>query len=366
MKQIDPLKNIVYISLPEKMNSYDLLPIDPAVLLPIEIDPDNGLADISNLSWEMIIAAILKIFAYNPHHENIDYLRELTFAVRPDIVEEMTTAAIAKAGEKEFDIAEEVFRALINLTHGEMTSLLNLSLLYEERADSYAAVGKNDLVEEYNEKAFDTYKKLLEAAPESADAHFNFGMFYLKRNNFVKAYEHLDFFVKNSGDTKKKKKVKEVLEQLDSKKDTDDLFYSAYDAIRMGRENEAIEKILRFLKSEPEVWNAWFLLGWAYRKIEKYSEGAEAFKKALSLGSDQLDLFNELAICLMELDRLEESREYLLTALKAEPENIKILSNLGILSLKADNPEAAENYFRSVLKIAPDDKIAAEYLAKLG
>ena len=363
MNQPNSLDNIVYISLPENMQSYDLLPLDPSVLLPIEINPDKGYSDLTNLSWEMIIAAMLKIMAHKPEHKDIEYFRTLTLAVRPGIVNEMTTAAIAKAGEKDFDIAEEIFRSLINLQPGNMVSLLNLALLFEERADSYSSLGRTELAEEFNEKAFETYKEIIAAAPESEDAHFNFGMFFLKRANFDKASEHLEYFLSKSTDNKKNKRVNEILNRIKTKKSTDDLFFTAYDAIRMGKESEAIETIKEYLEKEPEVWNAWFLLGWACRRLEKYTEGAEAFLKALELGSDQIDLYNELAICLMELGKLDESREYLLTALKAEPGNIKILSNLGIVSLKKNDQPAAETYFRKVLEIDPDDKIAAEYLS---
>jgi len=365
MKNNDPLKNIVYISLPENMKSYEVLPIDPSILLPVEIDPDSGFSDITNLSWEMIIAAMLKIIAHDPDHENADYFRNIIFAIRPDISKEMTNAAIVKAGEKDFDIAEEIFLSLKNLQPGEFTPLLNLSLLFEERADSYSAIGKDELAEEFNEKAFESYKELVASAPDSADAHFNFGLFFLKRNNVSKAYEHLEIFLKFNTDSKKAKRVKEILSQIESKRNTDELFFSAYDAIKMGREEEAIETIGKFIKQEPDVWNAWFLLGWAYRRKEMYAEGVEAFEKALRLGSDQTDVFNELAICLMELGRLDDSKGYLLEALKAEPENIKILSNLGIVALKSGDPAGAEVYFRSVIEIDPEDRIAAEYLTKL-
>lgn len=365
MELIDPLKNIVYISLPEKFNGFKDLPINPAILLPVEIDPENGLSDITNLSWEMMIAAMLKILAHNPNHEDTDYFRTLIMTIRPDVVTEMTNAAIVKASEKEFDIAEEIFLSLKNLQPEAFNAMLNLALLYEERADSYTALGREDFSEHYNEQAFCAYKELLSRNDESADAHFNFGLFYLKRGNFDKAATHLELFINKSTDGKKIKKVKEILTQLNTKKDSDELFLSAYDSIKLGREEEAIEKIKKYLATESEVWNAWFLLGWAYRRKKMYTEGAEAFKKALSLGSDQIDLFNELAICLMEIGKLDESREYLLIALKAEPENIKILSNLGLVSLKNNKPAAAEEYFKSVLTIAPDDKIAAGYLSRL-
>ncbi len=366
MENIVPLKNIVYISLPENLKSYKMLPIDPSILLPVEIDPDSGLSNITNLSWEMIIAAMLKILAHQPEHENADYFRSLILTLRPEITTEMTNAAIIKAKEKSFDIAEEIFLSLVNLNTDDTNSMLNLSLLYEERADSYNSMGREDLSDHFNDKAFQSYKKLIAKAPESADANFNIGLFFLKRSSFDKAAEYLERFMSKSSDSKKKKRVKDILEKIYNQKDADNLFYTAYDSIRMGKEDEAIEKITEYLKIESGVWNAWFLLGWAYRRKEMYQEGAEAFKKALSLGSDQLDLYNELAICLMELGQLDESREYLLAALKFEPENIKILSNLGIVALKSEDFTTASEYFKSVLKIAPEDRIAAEYLSRIG
>lgn len=361
----DPLKNIVFISLPESFKDYKELNIDPSILLPVEIDPDNGLNDITNLSWEMIIAAMLKILAHNPENENADYFRNLIMTIRPDIINEMTNAGIAKASEKSFDIAEEIFLSLKNLQPESFNAGLNLAMLYEERADSYAALNRSDYSEHYNDSAFNLYKDLIALDNKSPDGHFNFGLFYLKRNNIDKASEHLEMFLKLSKDSKKNKRVNEILVQLKEKKETDNLFLAAYDAIKMGKEDDAIINIKKYIETEKNVWNAWFLLGWAYRRKKMYSDGVEAFKKALELGSDQIDLYNELAICLMELEKLDESREYLLTALRAEPENIKILSNLGIVSLKENNPAAAKEYFSSVLAIDPDDKIAAEYLKKL-
>ena len=84
-------------------------------------------------------------------------------------------------------------------------------------------------------------------------------MFFLKRANFDKASEHLEYFLSKSTDNKKNKRVNEILNRIKTKKSTDDLFFTAYDAIRMGKESEAIETIKEYLEKEPEVWNAWFL-----------------------------------------------------------------------------------------------------------
>jgi Flp pilus assembly protein TadD len=114
------------------------------------------------------------------------------------------------------------------------------------------------------------------------------------------------------------------------------------------------------------VPNAWFLLGWANRRLARYAEGRDAFMKALDLGSPHADLLNELAICLMELGELAESRKRLGEALALEPENTKVISNLGILSLKRGDREEALGFFRTVLEIEPEDRIALRYIEKLG
>ena len=365
-EQQDPLKNIVYISIPDNIPDIDRLPVDSSRLLPVEINPDSGYADLSNLSWEMIIAAALKILAYDTENEHAEYYRKLILSLRPDIHSELTNAAVAKAREKSFDIAEEIFLSLTGLFPDDFISILNLSLLYEERADSYTALEREDLAEKYNQKASDRYRKLLAEFPDSPEAHFNIGLFHLKRNDRQKAAEHLEFYSTKGNDPEKKKKIDAIVKDLRDREKTDSLFYQAYDSIQQGHEEEAIRSIKSFIEKSPGVWNAWFLLGWAYRRSARYEEGAEAFIRALELGSDQIDLYNELAICLMETGRLKESRENLLIALKAEPENVKIISNLGILSLKENRIEDAREYFRQVLEINPEDRIASEYLSRLG
>ncbi|MDC7124271.1 MAG: tetratricopeptide repeat protein [Spirochaetales bacterium] len=364
-KDIDPLKNIVFLSIPENMNGLDVLPIDPSILLPVEIDPARGVSDIANLSWEMIIAAILKIFAHNPEHKDAEYYRKLVNALRPDLLNEMTNAAIVKVNEKDFDISEEIFKALINFAPDKSISHLNLALLYEQRADTYSEINKTDLANEYYDKAFEKYKEILKIENVTEEFFYNFGIFLLKRNNIDKAEELLSIYIERSSDSKKVKYVKSVIEQIKTKKNKDELFFSAFDYIKMEKEDEAIKNITEYLKTEPEVWNAWFLLGWAYRRKQEYTEAVKAFEKALDLGSEETDLYNEMAICLMELGKLEESRDFLLKANKKEPENIKILSNLGILFFKKEDYTTSERYFKKVLSITADDKIALEYLAKI-
>ncbi|HRZ89591.1 MAG TPA: tetratricopeptide repeat protein, partial [Spirochaetia bacterium] len=147
--------------------------------------------------------------------------------------------------------------------------------------------------------------------------------------------------------------------------DADSAFKEAYDFIRLGREEEGIGKAREFLSSYPKVWNGWFLLGWGCRRLKRWAEGREAFEKAIELGAEDADTYNELAICLLELGEYRECRKRLEAALRLEPDNVKIVSNLGTLALKQGRPDEAERFFRTALELDPRDPLARSLLESL-
>ncbi len=362
----DPLANIMFISIPNDFTrTIGGFTLDPKVLLPVETQGDAAQWDISDLSWEMIISAMLKILAYTPEHKDADYYRSFIFAAKPNIVDELTETAVFKAKNKDFDIAEEIFLALRGLLPESTVPELNLALVYEERSAAYSDIGNEELENLYTEKAFEKYKQVLSAKKVSPDAYLNAGYFYFKHHNFDKAKQCFQQYRKHGDDEEKRREIEKIIHEIDSQKLLDTLFKEAYDYIRIGKEKEGIKKVKKFLESNPEVWNAWFLLGWGYRRIGEYEAGKNSFLKALEFGPPHSDTYNELAICLMELDEYRESRKMLSEALRMEPENIKIISNFGILALKEGKKEEAEGFFKTALEIEPEDKIALQYLKSL-
>ena len=162
-----------------------------------------------------------------------------------------------------------------------------------------------------------------------------------------------------------KQKKEEIIQDINSRNLEDELFKSAYDFIVMGQEEKGLESIKEFLETNPKVWNAWFMLGWALRRLERWSDAKLAFIKAIELGGDNTDTYNELAICCIELEDYSECKKYLSEALRIEPENTKIISNLGFLELKQGNISEAQKYFTIVLELDPNDVIAKKTLENL-
>ncbi len=366
MDETARLAHVKYISIAETtQRTIGEFTLDPDILLPVELPEGAALIKTSELSWEAIVAGALKVLAWDPGNVNTGYYRRFVLAVKPDIKDEFTSIGILKARNGEADIAIEIFRALEGLFPQDAVTLMNLALVYEERGRQLEKLDDEEQAEELQGHAFEAYKAALAADPTEPTIHYNVAYFYLHQRSFEKAREHLEVFARTGADEKRVREAQRLIREIDEQGLMDGLFKLAFDSIRLGKEEEAVVHVTKFLSSRPQVPNAWFLLGWAQRRLGRYAEGKEAFLKALELGSAHADLLNELAICLMELGELSESRNRLREALALEPENTKVISNLGIVSLKAGNREEALGFFRTVLEIEPTDRIAAQYIEKL-
>lgn len=367
------LRRLVFIELPTALaRPLGSFTPDPSIPLPVELGPDASgqLAtadrfDARTLTAEAMVAGMLRLLAWQPEHQHAAYYRSFVKAVKPGILAELSEAGIAKARNRDWEIAEEIFRALAGLYPDAPEPLLDLAILSEDRADSYTQSGREALAEEMDGRAFEAYKRLLALEPPFPPAFFNAAFFFLRRRNFERAASLLETYVKVGEEDEKKEKSREVLRMLKEQGYLDNLFKEAFDFIKLGEEEEGLAKAQEFVERHPKVWNGYFLVGWANRRLGRWEAGLAAFQKALELGADDVDSLNELSICLLELGRLDEARKALERALRIEPENVKIIVNLGSIAFKQEKIHEAEGFFRTALEIDPSDPVAKSWLEKL-
>jgi len=358
--------SIVFIKINEDLkHEFNGFVVDPDIPLPVEKLAGKDNFDPTELTWEMIIAAMLKILAYDRDYEHAEYYRQFVKAVRPELFKEMTQVGIYKVRNKNFGIAEELFLALEGLEPDDIPNLINLAKVYEEHAKSCKEAGDDCCEEKYNDKAYQIYKKALEINPDYAETHFYAGAFFLGQSNYVKAREHLEDYITISNDEEKKKAAKEIIEKLDSHDLADNLFAEAFDFIRMDMLDKGIAKIKEFLASHDDIWNGWFVLGWGLRKAGHYAEAKDAFLKAQDRGCDTVDMLNELAVCCIETDDIKQAEKCLKEALQKEPENSKIMINFGLLCKKKGDMAQAAGFFRTALEFEPENRYAKKYLDEL-
>ncbi|MFW5801154.1 MAG: tetratricopeptide repeat protein [Spirochaeta sp.] len=367
LPQHPALEHIIFISIPEEWSrTIEDFQIDPRILLPVETPPDEENWSIQDLSWEAIISAMLKILAYNPEHDDARYYRDFIQAIKPDLHNELGETGIIKARNRDLPLAEEIFRALIGLQPDNPLPKMNLALIFEQRAQAFANIGKQELRQEYLDAAYALYHELFSMDELPTTAHLNAGFFFAKQNDFDRALYHLHAFITEGTDDDLIDQAAKLAQSIETQNLQDNRFKEAYDLIAGGQESQGIAIIRTFLEQNPEVWNGWFLLGWGLRKQALYHEAAAAFEKSAELNAEQADTYNELAICYMELERFAEARESLEKAFAIDPQNTKILSNLGILSIKTDRIAEACGFFRTVLEYDPEDPLAQQYIDHLG
>ena len=379
MNTKNPLESIYYIGIPENFVASDAaFKIDTSIKLPVQrkMDDDPGSFNPEEISTEQILAGILTVLAYDKKNENLDYYRSIIKKVRPNIKKELCEAAILKTKNEDFDLAEEIFLSLLGLDPEDEVVILNMALFLDQRADSYRNAGLNEDADAYDSDALAYYRDAMNAEPPLPDAFFNAGFYYMKKHSYREAKDAFETYIaltcdvddKDLGENGvyKKERAQEMVNNITNQNMDDESFQKAYDLISSGNEEKGLEEIRNFLVNNPKVWNAWFMLGWGLRRLERFEDAEQAFREALKYGGDtNADTFNELALCLIQEKKFDEAKENLLKAFELEPESPKIISNLGYLALAQGDKTAARNYFTTVLEYDPKDKIAANELMKL-
>ena len=379
MNPSNPLESIYFINIPKiELTSCNSFEIDPEIPLPVQKKDGESSGDFnpSEITPEQILAGMLTILAYDSKNKHLDYYRSILKKIKPNLKKELCEAAILKTKNEDYDIAEEIFRALIGYDPEDVAIMLNMALFLDQRADSYRNSGLFEDADAYDSDAFSYYEQAMNAEPPLPDVYFNVGFYYMKQHKYREAKDAFETYLALTCETSdeemgengvyKKERAQEIINNINNQNMDDEAFKAAYDLISSGQEEKGLEQIRDFLQSNPKVWNGWFMLGWGLRRIERFSEAKQAFLEALKCGGDSnSDTYNELSLCYVQEKDFDEAKKCLMKAFSLEPESTKIISNLGYLALAMGNKQEARNYFATVLEFDPKDKIAASELMKL-
>ena len=379
MNPSNPLESVYFINIPKlELTSCNALEIDSTIPLPVQKKDNQADADFDpkEIAPEQILSGMLTVLAYDSKNQHLDYYRSLLKKIKPNIKKELCEAAILKTKNEDFDLAEEIFRALIGFDPQDVAIMLNMALFLDQRADSYRNAGLFDDADAYDDSAYSYYEQAMNSEPPLPDVYFNVGFFYMKQHKYREAKDAFETYLALTCETSdeemgengvyKKERAQEIINNISNQNMDDESFKAAYDLISSGQEEKGLEQIRDFLQSNPKVWNGWFMLGWGLRRLERFPEAKQAFLEALKCGGDtNADTYNELSLCYVEEKDFAEAKKCLMKALSMEPESTKIISNLGYLALAMGNKQEARNYFTAVLEYDSKDKIAAAELLKL-
>ena len=126
------------------------------------------------------------------------------------------------------------------------------------------------------------------------------------------------------------------------------------------RSQEQIEanvaKLAQKLQSNPNDPQGWTMLARSYSSLEKFSDAANAYAKAVELSPKDADLLAEYAFSIaMANGRSLQGKpmELINRALQVDPENAKVLQLAGSAAFEAKDYNKAVDYWQRVLKKVP-------------
>ena len=356
------LKDVVFVSMEGKSNfKIGNFSVREDISLPVYVKDDTKFS-LDELTGENIITGIIKVLTEDPDNENIDYYRDFIFTVQPEIEAHLTSVAYEAERNTHYNEALEIYKVLYFLKPDSLDHNLNIAICYDEYSKYLFSQGIDLEADKLEEQSYQFFKKVEDFEDKTDRAYYYLGRFFLARENYEKSIEYFNEFIKVTDDIKRKEEVKNLLKEILDDGVTDDDYQNAVWLIQSDKEEEAFPYIDKFIEKYPESWNAYFLKGWALRKLEKYTEAIPYLENSIKHNPDSPDAYNELGVCYMNLNIFYKSRLYFSKALKKNSEDLSIIYNLALCSFKEGNKEEANKYSKVILEFNPEDLQAKKLL----
>jgi arylsulfatase A-like enzyme/Tfp pilus assembly protein PilF len=141
------------------------------------------------------------------------------------------------------------------------------------------------------------------------------------------------------------------------------LLKTAASSAAEGRVEHAIAQVRQALADDPEIVEAYMLLGNFEKKAERLDRAVEAYRKALALDDEHQGALFSLALAYKDLGRLPEARAGFERARSLDPRNGRVLWQLADVLMRLEQPGAAEQVIQQALAQKVEEH---RFLLKLG
>ncbi len=130
-------------------------------------------------------------------------------------------------------------------------------------------------------------------------------------------------------------------------------FVTGYYLESSGSYNEAIEGYKIAIMKKPDYFNAYFRLGYVYRKLSMGDEALKAIMQAINIKPDS-NAYVVLATLYGDLEMKKEEISAYKNAINLKPDNAMIYVLLGIAYGQQGLYEEAIEYYKEAIRITPD------------
>lgn len=144
-----------------------------------------------------------------------------------------------------------------------------------------------------------------------------------------------------------------------------ELLHQAFAHHQAGRADEAESLYRQALAADPQLADAWYLLGALAMQRGEAVRAAEHIQKAIALRPERVDYHTNLAMTLQSLGRVEEAISCHLQAAHLQPDDSSVHYQLGIAQHQLGQVEAARRSYERAIELRPDFADAHNSLGNL-
>jgi tetratricopeptide (TPR) repeat protein len=199
----------------------------------------------------------------------------------------------------------------------------------------------------YLDQAAGAFKQVIAAKPTQADAYYNLGTLYLRRNSLDEARTYLEQSVKL------RPNYPEAFNNL------------GMIAAQQNQPDEAVRNFQRSLQLRPDYAIALLNLGNVYRRQDNLSDAAKVLKRALELEPENPEVHYNLGMLYARQEQLPTAARFLEKAVQLRPNYPDALNNLGVFFVREERYTEAEEKFKACIRVAPQFDQAYLNLARL-
>ena len=233
----------------------------------------------------------------------------------------------------------------------------------------------------YLDQAAESFKQVIAAKPQEAEAYYNLGTLYLRKNDFDQARQYLEETVKlrpthaeawnnlgmlaaQTGQTEAA--VRDFQQSLSIKPNYATALLNRGNLYRRAQNfAEAANLLGRALETEPDNPEANYNLGMLYAQQSQFPKASEYFERALALRPDYPDALNNLGVLLVRQGRYSEAQEKFASCIRVAPNLDQGYLNLARLYAAMNDKEKARSVLQDLLQRQPENKIAQQSLEML-
>ena len=233
----------------------------------------------------------------------------------------------------------------------------------------------------YLDSAAESFRQVVAAQPENAEAFYNLGTLYLRKNELPEARRNLEQTVKlrpvypeawnNLGmiaaqTNQNDEAVRHFKQSLAQRPDYVTALLNLGNVYRrQGNISDSTRLLTRAAELEPENAEANYSLGMLYARENDLARATDYLRKSVALRPDYPDAVNNLGVLYVREGKQAEAEQQFAACIRVAPNFDQAYLNLARLYMLQQQKEKARATLETLLKLQPDHQVARQALGML-